>query len=306
MEKKTYKADVKATDTDGTFKALVSVFNNIDTVGDRVMPGAFARSLKERGLPPVIFSHQWHDLRAWIGQTTKAEETSRGLEVEGYLFLDTNDGAKIVHEAMKSGALKEFSFAFDIAEEKSVKEEDEEIRELHDLDLYEVGPTLVGANPATELISVRSLPERKGPIPFKDTTAAPEDAPWDAAAEIAKADADDLMAMCAWYDSAGRGEGGDLSKQAFKLAHHRADAGHPVVWRGVRGAMGSLLGTRGGVDIPESDRLKVWKHLAGHYEQFGKTAPEFREYDDAETKKLFHVVDERKRMIRAPRLPLVV
>lgn len=302
VEKKTYRADVKAEGEDGTFKALVSVFGNVDFQGDRVMPGAFSRTLKERGERPipVIYSHQWGDLNAWIGYTTRAEETEKGLEVEGKLMLDVQPSAKVAYEMMKANALSEFSFAFDVVESKDVTDEDgTEVRELTDLQVFEVGPTLVGANPATELIGVRGM---KGPIPFKDTSTAPEDAPWDAAAEIAKADTDDLMAMCAWYE-----QNGELSKGAFKLAHHRADAGHPVVWRGVRGAMGSLLGARGGVDIPEGDRLKVWKHLAAHYEQFGKTAPEFREYSDAELKTLFPVVDGRlKRAIRSPRAPLVV
>jgi len=302
MEKKSFKAAVKADGDPGEFKALVSVFGNVDLQGDRVMPGAFTRTLKDRGLPPVFYSHQWQDLGALIGYTTHAEETKSGLEVEGKLFLDESEGARIAYAAMKADVLKEFSFAFDIMQSNSVTEDGEEIRELADLDLFEVGPTLVGANPATELIQVRS----KGAIPFKGTAVAAEDAPWDAAAEFAKGDTDDLMAMCAWYDSQGRDGNGSIEKNAFKLVHHRADAGHPVVWRGVRGAMGTLLGTRGGVDIPEGDRGKVYKHLAAHYEQFDKHPPEFREYDDAELKTLFNVDDRRAREHRSPRAPLVV
>src|SRR5687768_1326736 len=41
----------------GTFEAIVSVFGNVDYAGDRVMPGAFERTLKERGLPPIYWNH---------------------------------------------------------------------------------------------------------------------------------------------------------------------------------------------------------------------------------------------------------
>ena len=43
--------------------------------------------------------------------------------------------------------------------------------------------------------------EEKGVIPFKATTKASEDTPWDGPKETAKADVKDLKVMCAWYDS---------------------------------------------------------------------------------------------------------
>jgi hypothetical protein len=50
-----------------------------------------------------------------------------------------------------------------------------------------------------------------------------------------------------------------------------------VVWAGVRSAMQVLAGARGGVDLPKSDRRGVYRHLVGHYEEFGKEAPPFEE-----------------------------
>ena len=34
-------------DQEGTFEAIVAVFNNIDRYGDKIIPGAFADSLAE-------------------------------------------------------------------------------------------------------------------------------------------------------------------------------------------------------------------------------------------------------------------
>ena len=145
---------VKAsTDEAGAFTALVSVFGNVDLEGDIVMPGAFSRTLEERGLPPVFYSHQWWD--GPIGATEKAEETEAGLVIEGRLFLDS-DLTKRVHASMSAGQLREFSFAYDVVSSRSETRDGQDVRLLDDLDLYEVGPTLLGMNPATELIDVRS------------------------------------------------------------------------------------------------------------------------------------------------------
>lgn len=121
------------------------------------------------------------------------------------------------------------------------------------------------------------MPEtiEKRVIPFRATTPAPESSPWRAAAQVRAADVDDLMAMCTWYDS----ENEDV-KSSYKLPHHNASDGYPVVWRGVAAAMGALLGARGGVAIPDSDRRAVYNHLAKHYKQFDKEPPDFASLDD--------------------------
>lgn len=64
-------------------------------------------------------------------------------------------------------------------------------------------------------------------------------------------------------------------KTAYKLPHHElVDGKLQVVWRGVANAMSVLAGGRGGVDIPRKDKRDVWRHLAGHYEQFGEDPPD--------------------------------
>lgn len=74
----------------------------------------------------------------------------------------------------------------------------------------------------------------------------------------------------AWAKSLPPATFGDL-----KLPHHRASDGK-VVWRGVAAAMAALMGGRGGVDLPTSERRAVYGHLAAHYRAFGKEPPEYR------------------------------
>ena len=131
--------------------------------------------------------------------------------------------------------------------------------------------------------------EVKGVIPFKETPKAPEDEEWDAGKEVKEAEVEDLKIMCAWFDS----ENPDI-KTSYKLPHHKASGGHPVVWRGVAAAMGVLLGARGGVKIPETDKKGVYNHLVKHYAQFDKEPPEFRSYTEEELEKMFS--EEQKGM----------
>jgi hypothetical protein len=88
-------------------------------------------------------------------------------------------------------------------------------------------------------------------------------------------DVEDLRRIRAWF--AGEGD----KKGDYKLPHHKAD-GYATVWRGVAAAMGALLGARGGVQIPDSDKRGVYGHLAKHYAQFDKEPPEFKEYGQAD------------------------
>lgn len=153
-------AEFKAVgDQPGQFTAVVSVFGNVDLVGDRVMPGAFKNSLarwKQSGDPvPVIWSHSWDDPFAHIGYVKSALETAAGLQITGQLDLD-KPFAKQVYDLLVDRRVKEFSFAYDVLNEQRAKDG---ANNLTELGLIEVGPTLKGANPETQLIAAKALDE---------------------------------------------------------------------------------------------------------------------------------------------------
>lgn len=121
-----------------------------------------------------------------------------------------------------------------------------------------------------------SVPRQKGAISYASahsdgTPKAPVDESWDGPAEIADAGVDALKVMCAYVE-----DGEEDVKGGYKLPHHKADDTHAVVWNGVAAAMGALLGSRGGVDVPEDERKGIYDHLAKHYGEFEKEAPEFK------------------------------
>lgn len=175
----------------GTFEAIVSVFNNKDLGGDIVRPGAFAKSLahwRESGDPiPVYWSHRMDDPTYNIGVVTEAKELSGGdpsipewanahVREHGGLYvkgrLDDDGLGAHVQKLMKQRRVKQFSFSYDVLQERASKDV-EGANELLDLWVHEVGPTPLGMNPLTELIGAKAQPD---PPPDPKPEPEPRDA----------------------------------------------------------------------------------------------------------------------------------
>jgi HK97 family phage prohead protease len=147
----------------GQFRALVSVFGNKDSYGDVVMPGAFTNTLADWQASgeaiPVYWSHQMADPELNIGWVVDAQETDAGLEVLAQLDLGEGASPKaaLAHRLLKRpGGVRQFSFAYDVVDGSQVEKDGDSYFELRELKLYEVGPTPIGANQATELIGVKA------------------------------------------------------------------------------------------------------------------------------------------------------
>lgn len=169
-EFKSARFEIKAVSEDkesaqGVVKAYVSMFGNVDYGGDRMVAGAFDNTLKdwsESGDPiPVIWSHQWDNPEAHVGILTSVESDETGLLTEQQYDL-SKPFAKQVFDLLKSRRVREFSFGFIINDAEMVDDaEYGQVREIKDVKLIEVGPTLVGMNPATQLLEAASLTHGK-------------------------------------------------------------------------------------------------------------------------------------------------
>src|SRR3954468_11534042 len=162
MQIKTLPATVKTitgSDPEGTFEALVSTYA-VDSVGDQVQPGAFTKTLDDWGSSgsplPVIWSHQHDDPFAHVGTVVEAEERPDGLWVKATLDLDNPTG-KQVYRLVKGGRVRNFSFAYDVLD-SAPSEATPGVVELKEIKLYEVGPTLIGANQDTRTLAVKTRP----------------------------------------------------------------------------------------------------------------------------------------------------
>lgn len=181
LHKACHEIELKADGDSGDFTALVSVFDNVDRVGDRVMRGAFTKTLaewREKGDPiPVVLSHNWDDPYAHIGiaDPQNVKQTARGLVVKGKLDIGDNAVARQVHRLMKRRSLKAFSFGYRVHDSEVAEDG---VNELKEIELFEVGPTLVGANQSAELQAVKSaLAAETDEEEVEETPPAEEPAP---------------------------------------------------------------------------------------------------------------------------------
>ncbi len=122
----------------GQFTALVSVFGNVDSLGEVVMPGAFTDTLAQwqaKGDPiPVVWSHQWSDPMSHIGEVLEAKETDQGLEVTAQLDM-SNPTAVQVFKLLKDRRVTEFSYAGEESDFKIVDSSEGPIIQVGKVDL---------------------------------------------------------------------------------------------------------------------------------------------------------------------------
>lgn len=161
-----FKAAETEGEAEGAVTAYVAVFDNVDLHGDRIVKGAFTRTLGEwsakGGKIPVVWSHQSNDPDMFLGTVSKATEDDDGLKVEMQLDLDHPKAAR-AFQLIKDGAVDQYSFHYGIRKyEVEQADNGDSIWNLTDLDIYEVGPTLRGANPETRTVDVKEAPTDDG------------------------------------------------------------------------------------------------------------------------------------------------
>jgi HK97 family phage prohead protease len=148
------------TETAGQFVARVAVTGNVDAYGDRLLAGAFGETLAAWGTRgariPVVYAHAWTNPDALIGHVLEATEDGAGLLVKAQLDLDHAPAAHLFR-AMQARTLVEFSVGFIAKAFQFVRDTGGElVREITAVDLIEVGPCLMGVNPATSLLATKA------------------------------------------------------------------------------------------------------------------------------------------------------
>lgn len=126
-------------------------------VVERVMPGAFDRALKEGDDVRALFNHKTDRVLGRSGAgTLRLSVDARGLRYEIDL-PDTEDG-RAVAELVRRGDITQSSFGFlpdDNGGALWREEGTRDIRELHSVRLYDVGPVTYAAYESTTA-SIRS------------------------------------------------------------------------------------------------------------------------------------------------------
>ena len=137
-EIKTFSLKIEDADSQkGIIRGFASTFGNIDLGDDIVDQGAFKKTIKEsKGVFPILADHR-PDKQ--IGWNMRAEETDKGLFVEGKLNLEGNLGKEkyaLIKQALELGAPMGLSIGYGVI--KALPDQERpSVRRLKELKLYE-------------------------------------------------------------------------------------------------------------------------------------------------------------------------
>lgn len=176
MERKTFPFFATKIDVDqGLVTHVVAVMGNVDYGNDVIHPGAFTKTIAERGgKVRVLDNHNRDSIMSVVGKPVRLWEVSRGglpLEVlehfpeatgglmaETQFLMETPEG-KGTFVRIKEGAVDEYSIGYDALDAdystRSVDGENVDVRNLRTMRLWEYGPVIWGMNPATATLAAK-------------------------------------------------------------------------------------------------------------------------------------------------------
>ena len=293
MEYKNFQTEVISAE-DREVVSLYSVAGHIDNALDRVMLGAFTKTLMER-MDRVKVLWQ-HDVSAPpIGVPVELREVSRDELPASYLqkFPDAIGGllgrvryintprANEVLVGIKEGAITENSIGFEAIkfdfEPTSHMGRNVNVRNIRECRLWDISPVVWGMNDAARVLV------KSAAFDYKDTGIVSEtdfnyttpqlsdftDKNW------SDLDDEEKMRIADHYTWAQKGV--PSSFEDLKFPHHVASKSGvgPAVWGGVNDSMSALIRQEGKA-LSQTDKQGVYEHLVKHFEQFGKESPSWQ------------------------------
>lgn len=184
MEKitKSFPALVCKIDSElGIVEAIVAVTGNIDHGDDRIWPGAFTKTLTERGNKVrVLNQHNMDSVFSVVGKPleireigsnelpnelkSKYPDANGGLYTKTQYLIDTPEGLGVFNR-IKSGAIDEYSIGFSIPKGKqdftteTIDGQVKTIRNIREVILFEYSSVIFGMNDATTTVSAKNMNE---------------------------------------------------------------------------------------------------------------------------------------------------
>ncbi|PKH20226.1 HK97 family phage prohead protease [Enterobacterales bacterium CwR94] len=196
--------------TQGIFEGYASVFNNTDSDGDIILPGAFGKALSGQSRKvAMFFNHRTREIP--IGKWDALSEDSKGLYVKGALTPGHSVAADI-KAAMQHGTVEGMSVGFSVSKDDYTRGDTglvfKNISYLREIS--------VCTFPANELAGVSSLKSIETIKTIRDAEAFLRDS-----AGLSRAEA---QAFIASVKSAGRSEfgGGDIEALSQRITSFAA------------------------------------------------------------------------------------
>lgn len=144
----------------GEIAGYGATFGNVDTGDDKIVQGAFSKSLRDKTSLPMLFSH---DPTKTIGVWKSLKQDDRGLAVKGRIS-DTADG-RDVRTLAKDGAITGLSIGYWPTKSDYDKNG---IRILTEIDLVEVSVVTFPMNELARISAVKSALGRGDQVTRKD------------------------------------------------------------------------------------------------------------------------------------------
>ena len=153
-ERKAFKFNLESVGEGGEFSGYAAVFGNVDSGGDVIEKGAFAKTISE-DFDRIKILSQHQDFELPIGKPLELREDDKGLFIRAKIS-DTQKGRDI-QTLLKDGVLNELSIGYDAID--FYYDGDTQVRHLKELRLWEVSIVTWGMNELAQINEVKSLVE---------------------------------------------------------------------------------------------------------------------------------------------------
>ena len=149
-------AELKTTnEVEGKVEAVFSKFNEIDSDNDVVLPGSIKSGFGDKGVA-MVWAHDWQKV---IGRGEIEQDEEKAI-FKGQFIMDTEQGRDAFNIVKAMGDLQQWAFGFEIKESENgmfkKDNEEQEVRFLKDVRVWEVSPVLVGANQNTYTMATKN------------------------------------------------------------------------------------------------------------------------------------------------------
>ena len=149
---KDFSLEVKEVTEEGIFSGYASVFDMRDYYDDVILRGAFSKSISEK-MPVMLWQH---DSAEPIGVYESISEDEIGLKIRGRLLLDLEKG-KEAYILLKNQAIRGLSIGYVPLSWEWQNRDNNRIRVLKEIDLWEVSLVTFPANPKALIDDVKSI-----------------------------------------------------------------------------------------------------------------------------------------------------
>lgn len=160
-----------------TICAIAASFNTVDDSGELILPGAFKKSIEERGPQSKTarkIVHVWcHDQTRPLGKIAVLREQTNGLYFESKLF-DNDEGNNALAMYLEGGINQHsigfnynevaiarrgsdlWNHVYELCKNRKAMDTRDEVYILNELDLYEISSVCLGLNEFTNTLDIKT------------------------------------------------------------------------------------------------------------------------------------------------------